>query len=176
MIDLNDVKAIRQADAHDMLGHVADLPQQLIDGWAAAEAIDLPSSFREIDRVVLAGMGGLAGGGALFASLVASECQLPISIVRDYELPAYAHGAHTLVIALSYSGDTEETLAAFEQAQVRGCQSLVLASNGQLLERAKKQAVPFIRIDYQSPSRAALGWSLAPLLNVSVAPGLDASL
>ena len=82
MMDLNDVKAIRTADAHDMLGHVADLPQQLIDGWAAAEAIDLPVSFREIDRVVLAGMGGLADGGALFASLVAAECRLPISVVR----------------------------------------------------------------------------------------------
>ena len=167
MIDLNDVKAIRIIDAHDMLGHVANLPQQLIDAWAAAEAIDLPGMFREVDRVVLAGMGGLASGGALFAALVAPECQLPISVVRDYELPAYAHGARTLVIATSYSGDTEETLAAFEQAQVRGCQSLVLASNGQLLERAKKQAVPFMRIDYQSPSRAALGWSLASLLNIA---------
>jgi glucose/mannose-6-phosphate isomerase len=150
-----------------MLGHVADLPQQLIDGWAAAEAIDLPPSFREIDRVVLAGMGGLASGGALFAALVAAECQLPITVVRDYDLPAYAHGAHTLVIATSYSGDTEETLAAFEQAQVRGCQVLALTANGQLLERAKKQAVPFIRIDYQSPSRAALGWSVATLLNAA---------
>ena len=167
MIDLNDAKAIRAVDAHDMLGHVVDLPQQLIDGWAAAEAIELPLSFREIDRVVVAGIGGLAGGGALFASLIASECQLPLTVVRDYELPSYAHGAHTLVIAQSYSGETEETLAAFEQAQKRGCQSLVLASNGQLLERAKKQAVPYIRIDYESPSRAALGWSLAPLLNVA---------
>jgi len=167
MIDLNDVKAIRLIDAHDMLGHIVDLPQQLIDGWAAAEAIELPPSFREIDRVVLAGMGGLADGGALFASLVTAECRLPISVVRDYELPAYAHGDHTLVITTSYSGDTEETLAAFDQTLVRGCQSLVLTSNGQLLERAKKQVIPFIRIDYQSPPRAALGWSLASLLNIA---------
>jgi glucose/mannose-6-phosphate isomerase len=167
MIDLNDAKLIRAVDVHDLLGQVADLPQQLIDGWAAAEAIDLPSSYREIDRVVLAGMGGLAGGGALFAALVAAECQLPITVVRDYELPAYAHGAHTLVIATSYSGNTEETLANFEQSQVRGCQTLVLAANGQLLERAKKQVVPFVRVDYQSPSRSALGWSVAALLNVA---------
>ena len=167
MIDLNDVKAIRAADAHDMLGHVADLPQQLIDAWAVAEALELPPSFREIDRVVLAGMGGLAGGGALFAALVAAECQLPITVVRDYDLPAYAHGAHTLVIATSYSGNTEETLTAFEQSQVRGCQTLVLTSNGQLLERAKKQAVPFMRVDYPAPARSALGWSVAPLLNVA---------
>jgi glucose/mannose-6-phosphate isomerase len=167
MIDLNDVNAVRMADAHEMLGHVADLPQQLIDGWAAAEAIELPQSFREIDRVVLTGMGGLASGGALFAALAAPECRLPITVVRDYELPAYAHGAHTLVIALSYSGDTEETLAAFDQAQVRGCEALVLASNGQLLERAKKLVVPLMRIDYRSPSRSALGWSIALLLNIA---------
>ena len=120
MIDLNNAGAIRAGDPQDMLGHVADLPQQLIDGWAAAEAIDLPPSFGEIDRVVLAGMGGLASGGRLVAELVANECQLPITIVRDYDLPAYAHGAHTLVITTSYSGDTEETLTAFEQAQTRG--------------------------------------------------------
>jgi glucose/mannose-6-phosphate isomerase len=167
MIDLNDVKAIRMTDGHDMLGHIADLPQQLIDGWSAAETLDLPASFREIDRVVLAGMGGLAGGGALFAALVMPECLLPISVVCDYDLPAYAHGAHTLVITTSYSGDTEETLAVFDQALVRGCQLLVLTSNGQLLERAKKQVAPFIRVDYQSPSRAALGWALAPLLNIA---------
>ncbi len=167
MIDLNDVKTIRMLDTHDMLGDVADLSQQLIDGWAAAEAIDLPSWFREIDRVVLAGMGGLAGGGALFAALVAAECQLPIAVVHDYALPAHAHGAHTLVITISYSGETEETLAVFDQAQQRGCQSLVLAANGQLLERARKQAVPSVRIDYPSPPRAALGWSLAPLLNLA---------
>ena len=167
MFDLNDVKAIRAADAHDMLGHVVDLPQQLIDGWAAAEAIDLPLAFREIDRVVLAGMGGLAGAGSLFASLVAPECLLPINVIRDYELPAYAHGDHTLVIALSYSGNTEETLTAFDQAQMRGCQALVLAANGQLLERARKHAVPFMRIDYATSPRAAIGWALAPLLNVA---------
>jgi glucose/mannose-6-phosphate isomerase len=167
MIDLNDGKAIRAADVHDMLGHVADLPQQLIDGWAAAEAIDLPPSFQEIDRVVLAGMGGLASGGALMAALAASECQLPMTVVRDYELPAFAHGARTLVITTSYSGNTEETLAAFEQAQTRGCQSLVLAANGQLLERARKQSVPVMRVDYQSPPRAAVGWSIASLLNVA---------
>lgn len=167
MIDLNDVKAIRAVDVHDMLGHVVELPQQLIDGWAAAEAIDLPVSFREIDRVVLAGVGGFAGGGSLFAALVAPECRLPINLIHDYELPAYAHGDRTLVIAISYSGNAEETLATFEQAQARGCQSLVLTANGQLLERARKHAVPFMRIDYAVPPRAAIGWALAPLLNIA---------
>jgi glucose/mannose-6-phosphate isomerase len=167
MIDLNDVSAIRAADAQNMLTHVAALPQQLLDGWAAAEAVDLPPSFREVDRVVLAGMGGLASGGGLVAGLVASECRLPIEVVRDYVLPAHAHGERTLVIATSYTGDTEETLSIFEQAQTDGCQTLVIAAGGSLLERAKKHDLSLVRIDYDAPPRAALGWAVAPLLNLS---------
>ncbi len=167
MIDLNDVGAIRTVDAQNMLSHVAALPQQLIDGWAATEATVLAPSLREVDRIVLAGMGGLASGGALFASLVGLECLLPINVVRDYMLPAHAHGEHTLVIATSYTGDTEETVSIFEQARLRGCQLLALTSNGTLLERAKKYDLPFIRIDYTAPPRAAVGWALAPLLNVA---------
>ena len=71
MIDLNEVSAIRTADPHDMLGCLEHLPQHLEAGWAAAEAIDLPGSFRQIERVVIAGMGGPAIGGSLFASLMA---------------------------------------------------------------------------------------------------------
>jgi glucose/mannose-6-phosphate isomerase len=167
MIDLNNLNAIRMADPQDMLGHLADLPQQLIDGWAAAGAIDLPESLREVDRVIVAGMGGLANGGALFAALAAAECPHSIGVVRDYDLPAYAHGAHTLVIASSYSGDTEETLAVFDQAHARGCQLLALTVGGSLAERTKTLGAPLLRIDYPAPPRAAIGWSLAPLLNIA---------
>jgi glucose/mannose-6-phosphate isomerase len=139
MFDLDDVKIIHAMDAHDMLWHVIDLPQQLIDGWAAAEAIELPTSFRGrsggVGRHRRSG-----GGGACLRHWSRQNANCP-STLRDYELPAYAHGAHTLVIAISYSGDTEETLAVFEQANTR-LSVAVLAANGRFLERAKKQARP----------------------------------
>jgi glucose/mannose-6-phosphate isomerase len=165
MIDLNDVAAIHAADPYNFRDHVAALPQQLVDGWAAAQAIDLPESFTQIDRVVMIGMGGSAIAAALFAVLAAPECPHPISIVRDYDLPAYASGSNTLVIALSFSGNTEEVLSAFEQARSRGCQLFVVTGGGQLLEQAHAIGVPLVRVQYSSLRQSALGWMLAPLLD-----------
>ncbi len=167
MFDLNDVTAIQRADPQNMLGHILNLPQQMEDGWAAADAIELPMSFKAIDRVVIAGMGGSAIGGSLLAALMRPESHWPIVVVRDYDLPAWAHGPGTLVIASSHSGNTEETLAAFQQAQSRGCQLLALATGGRLMSMATEARIPFIRINYQSQPRAALGWSLSPLLNIA---------
>lgn len=167
MIDLNDVAAIRAADPYDFRDHIVALPQQLQDGWAAAQAIDLPESFSQIDRAVVAGMGGSAIGGALFAALAAPDCPHPMSVVRDYDLPAYVNGSNTLVIALSYSGNTEEVLSAFEQARTRGCQLLVVAGGGQLAERAPAIGASLVRIQYLSLRHSALGWVLAPLLNLA---------
>jgi glucose/mannose-6-phosphate isomerase len=167
MIDLNDAAAIRAADPFNFRDHLVALPNQLEDGWAAAQAIHLPESFGQIDRVVLVGMGGSAIGGSLFASLAAPECPHPIRVVRDYDLPAYASRSNTLVIALSFSGNTEEVLAAFEQAYARGCQLLVVTGGGQLAERAQAVGAPVIRIQYSSLRHSALGWVLAPLLNLA---------
>ena len=167
MFDLNDVAAIHQADPQNMLGHILNLPQQLEDGWATAAAIDLPPSFRAIDRVVIAGMGGSAIGGSLLAALMAPVSTIPIAVVRDYDLPAFAIGSNTLVIASSYSGDTEETLSVFEQARARECQLLVTTTGGRLLELVHEFGVPFIQINDQSQPHVTLGWSLAPLLNIA---------
>ncbi len=167
MFDLDDVAAIHAADPYHMLDHVTSLPRQLEEGWAAAAATDLPESLRQIDRVVIAGMGCSALSGSLCASLLAPECHVPISIVRDYDLPAYATGRNALVIAASYSGNTEETLSGFEQAHRRGCQLLALTGGGKLGEVAHAIGVPVIPIDYVAKREAALGWSLAALLNVA---------
>jgi glucose/mannose-6-phosphate isomerase len=167
MFDLNNVEAIHAADPDNMLGHILNLPQQLEAGWTTADAVNLPSVLQHIDRVVISGMGGSAIAGSLLAALMSPVSPLPIVVARDYDLPALASGANTLVIASSYSGNTEETLSAFDQARARGCQIVAMATGGRLLELADQFGVPYIRINYQSQPRAALGWSLAPLLNIA---------
>ncbi len=167
MIDLNDTAAIHSADPHGMHQHILNLPKQLEDAWAAADRVELPQSLSQIDRVVIIGMGGSAIGGSLLMSLMTPESQVPILVSRDYDLPAFASGSNTLVIAASHSGNTEETLSAFDQARSRGCQLIVLAGGGVLAARAREFHLPLITIDYQSQPRAALGWALAPLLNIA---------
>jgi glucose/mannose-6-phosphate isomerase len=167
MFDLNDAAAIRAADPYDFRDHIVALPRQLIDGWAATQAIDLPESFHQIDRVVLVAMGGSAIAASMFAALAAPECPHPLNVVRDYDLPAYASGPRTLVIALSFSSNTEEVLSAFEQAQSRGCQLLVVTGGDLLAERAAAAGAPTVRIEYASLRQSALGWIVGPLLSLS---------
>jgi glucose/mannose-6-phosphate isomerase len=167
MFDLNDVEAIHAADPHAWLRHIANLPRHLEAAWSAADALELPDGFQSIDRIVIAGVGDSATGGSLFASLSAPECRLPIVVARDYELPAWADGSNTLVVASSHSGDTEETLNAFEQARRRGCQLMVIAAGGELVRRSQALNLPAFIVNHPARPRAALGGSLAPLLNVA---------
>ena len=170
MFDLNDIELIQASDPHGMLSHIAELPRQLEGGWAAAASVTqdgAPRSLSQVDRVVLAGMGSSALSGTLWASLLEPECRLPISVVRDYDLPAHAHSANTLVIAISYSGNTEETLSCFEQAHQRGCQLMAITGGGQLRDAAGAMGALVIPIDYTAKRQAAMGWSLGALLNIA---------
>ena len=127
MLDLNDATAIHAADSRRWLEQILKLPQLLEEGWTAASTFELPASYAQIDRVVIAGAGDTIEYGALFAALVSAECPVPIHLVADYDLPAFARQARTLVIALSAARAAEETAALIEQAQARGCQLLALS-------------------------------------------------
>jgi glucose/mannose-6-phosphate isomerase len=89
-----------------------------------------------INNIVLGGMGG-SGWPALYIKSWAN-LKVPFEIVNDYKLPNYA-GPNTLFIASSYSGNTEETLSALEEAEQTGAQIMVMAAGGKLLERAKEK-------------------------------------
>jgi len=164
MLDLNDVQAIRAGDPQNMFGHIAGLPDQCEAAWRAAVQFALPETFETISQVVVAGMGGSAIGGALFASLAGPGGRIPIHVVRDYALPEFVRGPATLVIASSYSGNTEETIAAFAQARERGCRLMAISTGGRVAEMASDYGAPWFRITYESYPRAALGYSLVPLI------------
>ncbi len=154
-----------------MLGHVAALARQCRDAWAAVRVLALSPRHMETDRVIISGMGGSAIGGDLAAAVVAEHSTLPIQVLRDYGLPAYAD-EHTLVIASSYSGNTEETLSSFRAARERGCALVAVTTGGELARLAGEWQVPLVTFQYESQPRAALGYSLVSLLGVLRARGL----
>ena len=165
MTNLDDLTALRELDPAGMLGHVEALPQQCRDAWALTRELELPADYLQVDKVVIAGMGGSAIGGDLAAAVVANRSPLPISVHRDYDLPAFAD-RKTLVIASSYSGNTEETVSAFRVAHERGCPLLAVATGGKLAQLAVDWQVPLISFGYRSMPRAALGYLLVSLLGV----------
>jgi glucose/mannose-6-phosphate isomerase len=175
MTELDDRTTLQRLDPLDMLGHVARLPEQCRDAWDRVRDLALPPAHHNINRVVVAGMGGSAIGGDLAAAAVADRGRVPVLVHRDYDLPAYADG-QTLVIALSFSGNTEETLSAFEAAHRQGCPLVAVTSGGTLAERAREWRVPLVPVEYRSQPRAALGHLLISMLGILQSAGLVADL
>jgi glucose/mannose-6-phosphate isomerase len=108
-------------------------------------------------------MGGSGIAGDLWRAILARECPLPVFNVRGYELPPAVDG-RTLVVASSFSGDTEEVLSSFQQALARGARAFVITTGGQLLVTARANGVPAFVFSYSQEPRAAIGWGLMPLL------------
>src|SRR5688572_18758399 len=110
---IESVERIRAADPEDMLGRIKELGKQIRDSWQIARTAQLPPAYGDVRNITVIGMGGSAIGGDLAAALLADELKVPMSVHRDYGLPGYV-GRDSLVVASSYSGNTEETLSAFE--------------------------------------------------------------
>ena len=160
---IETVERIRAADPEDMLGRIKELPTQVRDAWSIAQRAQIPPAYGDVRNIVVAGMGGSAIGGDLASAILAGDLRIPMSVHRDYGLPAYV-GRDSLVIASSYSGNTEETLSSFEEAQKRGAKVLVLTTGGRISELAKSANFPVVTFSYKAQPRAALGYSLGLVL------------
>jgi glucose/mannose-6-phosphate isomerase len=135
---LDDLKMIHTRDADDALGVAAKQWEQLTYDYK----VDA-KSFKDIDNVVLAGMGGSALPGVYLSSWPGTS--VPFQIVRDYALPNYVNN-RTLFISSSYSGNTEETLSALSEAEAKGAQIAVVSAGGKLAELAQQKNYPLFKI------------------------------
>jgi glucose/mannose-6-phosphate isomerase len=150
---------------------LAALPQQCASAWRHARQLSLPRHWLSMDRVIISGMGGSAIAGDLVADLASQQGTLPVTVVRAPRLP-FPTDQHTLVIACSYSGNTEETLALFRQAAQAGGPVLAVTGGGDLLREAKERGVPVLPIEVKSEPRNAVGCNLMLLLGVLESLGL----
>jgi glucose/mannose-6-phosphate isomerase len=164
MTNLDHHHEFHAIDPQDMMSYIVDFPDQLEKAWQHAQGLDLPTGFENVGRVVLCGMGGSAIGADLLAEMAADGCRVPLTIVRGYELPAFARGPETLVVAISKSGNTEETLAAFCTAAERDARLLAITTGGQLADLSRQFGGACWTFSYDSQPRAALGWLYGLLL------------
>lgn len=119
----------------------------------------------------MAGMGGSAVPGDLVRALAIDRLSVPLTVWRDYSLPAFV-GPDSLVMVISYSGDTAEAVSALEAALQAGAPAAALASGGRLAELAHQQAIPLVRLPLGLTPRLALGHLFFPLLSILDAVGL----
>ncbi len=125
-----------------------------------------------VHHVYVSGLGGSGIGADFVASFIYNECKIPYLVGKGYDIPAYI-GPQSLTIASSYSGNTEETLTAFDAMQKTGSRTICIASGGKILAAAEKLGLDNVRVPNTWPSpRACLGFSLVTQLAVLQKLGL----
>lgn len=162
-MNLDDLDRFKQLDTLNMLGEIDNLPDQLGFAYQLGLKQELPD-WKDFRQVVIAGMGGSAIGADLLASYSAPLTALPVSVHRDYGLPMFARGAETLLICSSHSGNTEETLDAFEAGRKASCRMIVVSTGGELAKRAREDNIPVWTFEHSGQPRAAVGFSFGLLL------------
>ncbi|MDP6549203.1 MAG: bifunctional phosphoglucose/phosphomannose isomerase [Dehalococcoidia bacterium] len=163
MRDLDSPGLYASLDPTGLLERMQDLARQCEVAWNQAKALHLPEDWTSIDKVVICGMGGSAIAGDLVADLASSQETVPILVVRDLRLP-FRVDRRSLVIACSYSGNTEETLSLYRRAVQDNARVLVVAGGGWLAEDAIARGIPLLRLDILGEPRGAVGYNLMLLL------------
>jgi glucose/mannose-6-phosphate isomerase len=143
---------------------IVDFPAQLEYALKISKKVDLKKINPEkIENIVVAGMGGSAIGGDLVRSYLAEEINLPFFVCKNYTLPKFV-SQESLVFVSSYSGNTEETLSAYQDAKKRKAQIISICTSGKLNEFTLKDGFPLVEIPKGLPPRAALGYGFGPIL------------
>ncbi len=165
-----DAALAQRVDPSGMLDRINELPDQVAAAWQQTRTFQPPIERSGFDAIVITGMGGSAIGGDLVRAWLAEDADLPIIVSRDYDLPAFV-GSRTLVIASSYSGNTEETLSSVEQALARGCPIVAITTGGTLARIVGAapgivSAIELFAYPQNQQPRAALGFSFGLLLGI----------
>ncbi len=168
-------RLLQQYDPQNVHGSVLRFGAQARQAWTEVRRLKIPSLKGKVDAIVVAAMGGSALGAHVLQTACAESLRVPIVIVNDYHLPAWV-GKRTLVVLSSYSGTTEETLAALKVAQKRGAKVFVQATGGALGRAAKRESIPaYIFTPRENPSnqpRLGLGYGIFGLLGLLSKAGL----
>ena len=158
---LDNQETVKKVDSSNMLGDLAKTPDYCRDAIKRAKQVDVPKKVTP-RNIVIVGMGGSAIGGEILHDWLRDTLPIPVEVCRDYVLPAYVN-KDTLVLANSYSGNTEETLTAFLSAIKRKCTVLAVTSGGQLEAFCKKLHVPHVMIPAGLQPRVAVPYLFFPL-------------
>jgi glucose/mannose-6-phosphate isomerase len=159
---LDDSNVIKQRDPEDALSIAA---AQFEQARFSVEVENPENDGREITKVVVAGMGGSALAAILAKTWLKEELTVPFEVVRTYDLPAYVD-YNTLVIASSYSGNTEETLSCLKEAKLKNAQVAIISAGGKLKETAEAEKIAHVMLPDHLQPRMAVIYNLRALVAI----------
>jgi glucose/mannose-6-phosphate isomerase len=158
MVNIDDITTIEKIDKSNMRKLLYDFPSQVEKVSQLMESVAIPSEYGEVGNIVITGMGGSGVGGNLLKGLLRDRIKIPLEVNKSYTLSNWVD-SKTLLICVSYSGNTEEALSAYEVGKTRGSKMIVISSGGELAKLAKKDKFPLVLVPESNiPPRTALGY------------------
>lgn len=163
MKSLDDQAYLKEIDKSGMLLLTQNLPLMIRDSIKRCQTAGFSVSKKAFSNILVAGMGGSAISGDIFKNLLLKKAKIPVSVVRDYDIPSFV-SSDTLVFILSYSGNTEETISAYKKSLSKKARTIVVTSGGKIKDMASKANDMIFSIPSGLPPRASLPYLLVPLL------------
>jgi len=167
-----------ELDKANMIELLEKFPQKMRDALRLGEEFSIPTNFlpapistRSLKNIVVLGMGGSAIGGDLLSDYLADELAIPIVVIRGYDIPKFVD-EDSLVFAVSYSGNTEETLSALKRCLEAKARIIALTSGGKLATLAQENNFPVIKVPAGIQPRAAISYLFFPILKATERLGL----
>jgi glucose/mannose-6-phosphate isomerase len=175
---LNLDRNFSELDKANMIKLLEEFPQKMRDALRLGEEFSIPTNFlpapdstRSFKNIVVLGMGGSAIGGDLLSDYLSNELSIPIVVIRGYDIPKFID-ENSLVFAVSYSGNTEETLSALKKCLDAKARVIALTSGGKLAVLARENNFPVIKVPAGIQPRAAISYLFFPVLKATERLGL----
>ena len=164
MANIDNIDEIKKIDQDGFLQSLQEFPEQCERCWKDWQSIPLPARFVQTKNIFITGMGGSNIGGALVAGL-SSDIKIPVVIWRDYGVPGWVN-KDTLVIAISFSGNTEETIDSLKKAAEETDKLITIASGGELDVLSRKYKTTHYKINYLGQPRSSFGFLFTSTLAI----------
>jgi glucose/mannose-6-phosphate isomerase len=148
-----------------MNDYISSFTDQLREAVRIGETSSFKAAENKIKNILICGLGGSGIGGSILSDVLSSEITIPISCSKDYSIPNFVN-KNTLVIASSYSGNTEETLSALELCISKGAEIAIVTSAGKLKSIAEENNINHIIIPGGQPPRAMFAYSFTQLFYI----------
>jgi glucose/mannose-6-phosphate isomerase len=160
----DNIQEIQKVDPSQMQRLLENFDVQLEEALRIGESIRIDAAVaRGARNLVFTGLGGSAIGADVIRGYVQNEIGLPVLVNRGYTLPGFVN-PDTLLVVSSYSGNTEETISSYREGKRRKARVVTISSGGEIEKMARQFGDPHIKIPTGFPPRAALGYSVFPLL------------
>lgn len=154
-----------------MQSYIEKFPSDMKEAFQIGSLASKSFHTSKVENVLVVGLGGSGIGARICQNMVFNTCSVPISILNNYDIPSWVDDK-TLLIAVSYSGNTEETLNAFQQAKLKGGQLACITSGGKLSDMARSSGANIIEIPGGQPPRTSYGYNASQLFFILEAYGL----